>query len=104
MAGSAAQFTRDGRHYSGRQMSQWAQLALPVVAKLLAEAGAEVSLLPAPGQRSNRAAGTLNSAWGGGPAGSQIKTIQHHLPGFWLGPETFSYCIGLLMVLVCAVA
>ena len=86
-AGNAAQFTRDGLHYSGLQMRQWAQLALPVVAKLLAESGAEVPLLPAPGQRFNRAAGALNSAWGqwGYPAGSQIKTVKHHLPGFWLG-------------------
>ncbi|WP_100337682.1 SGNH/GDSL hydrolase family protein [Hymenobacter chitinivorans] len=30
-AGDATQFAPDGLHYSGRQMQQWAQLALPVV-------------------------------------------------------------------------
>ena len=34
-AGDASQFTRDGLHYSGPQMRQWAQLALPVVTQLL---------------------------------------------------------------------
>ena len=34
-AGDAAQFTRDGLHYSSNQMGQWAQLALPVVMQLV---------------------------------------------------------------------
>ena len=34
-AGDASQFAHDGLHYSGRQMQQWAQQALPVVQKLL---------------------------------------------------------------------
>ncbi len=34
-AGNAAQFTRDGLHYSGPEMRQWAELALPVVRGLL---------------------------------------------------------------------
>lgn len=33
--GDASQFVRDGLHYSGAQMQQWAQLALPVVRGLL---------------------------------------------------------------------
>lgn len=33
--GDASQFARDGLHYSGAQMQQWAQLALPVVRGLL---------------------------------------------------------------------
>jgi lysophospholipase L1-like esterase len=32
---NASQFARDGLHYSGAQMQQWAQLALPVVRGLL---------------------------------------------------------------------
>lgn len=34
-AGDAAQFTADGLHYTGPQMQQWAQQALPVVQGLL---------------------------------------------------------------------
>jgi lysophospholipase L1-like esterase len=34
-AGEAHQFTTDGLHYTGRQMSQWASRALPVVQGLL---------------------------------------------------------------------
>ena len=34
-AGDASQFTRDGLHYSGRQMRLWAEQALPVVRQLL---------------------------------------------------------------------
>jgi lysophospholipase L1-like esterase len=34
-AGDASQFARDGLHYSGAQMRQWAQLALPTVRALL---------------------------------------------------------------------
>jgi lysophospholipase L1-like esterase len=40
-AGDARQFTRDGLHYSGPQMRQWAQLALPVVRGLLHQAHPE---------------------------------------------------------------
>jgi len=34
-SGDATQFANDGLHYSGRQMQQWAQRALPVVQQLL---------------------------------------------------------------------
>lgn len=34
-AGSSSQFTRDGLHYSGPQMQQWAARALPVAQALL---------------------------------------------------------------------
>ncbi|AQG82687.1 lysophospholipase [Spirosoma montaniterrae] len=33
--GVDSQFTSDGLHYSGKQMRQWAELALPVVSRLL---------------------------------------------------------------------
>ena len=36
-AGDKAQFASDGLHYSGKQMKQWAEKALPVVKELLAK-------------------------------------------------------------------